>query len=170
MMPLAEQKTPYIRDAERRDEPFLREMAQQVFAEFGDYRQSLREWLREDTVVSRIIEEAGVPIGFYMMEVFPMPRPSRNSAPGRKGTMMGYLLAVGVTPSRQRQGIGVLLMKDALMQAQAHRPPVAEVRLSVAEGNMKARRLFNKVGFFDGGSDQRLYENGQQALIMRQEI
>ena len=139
-----------IREAVRGDEPFLREMAVQVLSEFGDYRQSLREWLREQTVVSRIVETAEGPIGFYMMEVFPGPR---SHLPGRRGAMMAYLLAVAVRPEWQRRGVGKRLMDDVLAYVQGSRPAVAEVRLSVAEGNMRARRLFAQYGFQDSGLD-----------------
>ncbi len=156
-----------IRQANRADEPFLREMAVAVFTEFGDYRQSLREWLREQTVVSRIAATPNGPVGFYMMEIFPGPR---SHLPGRRGAMIAYLLAVGVLPQHQRRGIGKLLMVDAMAQINGTRPAVAEVRLSVAEGNLRARRLFAQHGFQDGGLDQRLYENGQQALLMRMSL
>jgi ribosomal protein S18 acetylase RimI-like enzyme len=65
-------------------------------------------------------------------------------------------------------GIGRRLLDHAVATARGARKrlPVREIRLSVADTNLKARRMFAAAGFVDVPGDHGRYDGGQRALHM----
>jgi ribosomal protein S18 acetylase RimI-like enzyme len=150
-----------IRPASPADFSFIRRLAVRVFSYLGDYGRIIPDWLSHDGVLSFVAEESGRPMGFTMIGYYRLD-----------GDAHGYaadLLAIAVSPEAQHRGLGRRLLDHAIATARAarRRLPVRELRLSVAEPNQRARRLFVSAGFLDVPGDHGYYEGGQRALHMR---
>ena len=140
------------------DAPFIAALARQVFSVYGSYDRYLLEWFGSPQVVTLVAEADGVPAGLAMLATLA----DSDSAGSR-----AELLAIAVEPSLQLRGIGGFLLSQAIAVAPrlAAEPPVREIRLSVAEGNARAARLFARHGFRRlAGSG--LYPAGQRARLM----
>lgn len=154
-----------IRRGGSADAPFVRTVAEQVFAELGDYGRILPTWLVHEGVLTHVAEEDGVAVGYTMLGFY-------SAGPPRPDEYVADLLAIAVAPSAQGHGIGKQLLAHAIEQAtQAKkRMPVVELRLSVAEPNGRARRLFLQHGFDFVEGEHGRYDGGQRALHMARKI
>jgi ribosomal protein S18 acetylase RimI-like enzyme len=94
-------------------------------------------------------------LGFYMET----PNPSAE--------VVADLLALAVLPAFQRRGIGGKLLTHVIEVAERVAPSsrIAALRLTVAETNVAAQRLYARAGFrvVDGSAT---YDRGQRALRM----
>jgi ribosomal protein S18 acetylase RimI-like enzyme len=143
------------------DARFVREIAELVFAELGDYGRILPTWLMHDGVLTHVAEDDGVPVGYTMLGFYSAPPP-------RQHEYVADLLAIAVAPSAQGRGVGKQLLDHAIGQASLarRRLPVTELRLSVAEPNARARALFQQFGFRFVDGEHGRYDGGQRALHM----
>lgn len=134
------------------DRDFISALASEVFLEYGSYDAYLLDWLGDEHVTTRIVDVDGVPAGFYMLALYT-----------EEERRVGELLAIAVRRARQNRGLGGALLDEAL--ATASEWGASEVRLSVADGNSRAERLFASRGFrlTEGFA---LYPSGQRALLM----
>lgn len=151
-----------IRAATPADLAFVRALAAREFAAFGDYGRIVDEWLAHDGLLTFVADGDGGPVGFtmvgfYRLEEATTPQPYAAD-----------LLAIAVSPSVQRRGVGRALLEHAVATARAarRRLPVRELRLSVADTNTRARRMFAAAGFVEEPGDHGLYDGGQRALHM----
>lgn len=151
-----------IRRAGREDAPFVREVAEQVFAELGDYGRILPTWLVHDGVLTHVAEAQGGPVGYTMLGFYTV----------EEGRYVADLLAIAVSPFAQGHGIGKQLLDHAIAQTvlAQRRLPVGELRLSVAEPNLRARRLFTQFGFQFIEGEHGRYDGGQRALHMVRKV
>ena len=80
----------------------------------------------------------------------------------------GDVLAIAVSPNHRGHGVGRLLLRHAVETAyQARRTlDVREVRLSVADTNTRAQKLFMSEGFSEGEEARGRYDGGQEAIRM----
>ncbi|MGZ3407516.1 MAG: hypothetical protein ACXVAN_13800, partial [Polyangia bacterium] len=78
-----------IRRATAGDASFVREVAEQVFAELGDYGRILPTWLVHDGVLTHLAEEDGVPVGYTMLGFY-------TAGPTRQHEYVADLLAIAV--------------------------------------------------------------------------
>jgi ribosomal protein S18 acetylase RimI-like enzyme len=147
------------------DADFVREVAVQVFAQFGDYGRILPTWLVHDGVLTHVAEtlaaEPARPVGFTMLGFYPsLPGPTTSDE------FVADLLAIAVAPPAQGKGVGRRLLEHAIAQVQAaaRRLPIRELRLSVADTNLRARRLFQQFHFRLVHGDHGFYDGGQLAL------
>jgi ribosomal protein S18 acetylase RimI-like enzyme len=143
------------------DATFVQRVAEDVFAELGDYGRILPTWLLHDGVLTHVAEEDGVPVGYTMLGFYTAGQP-------RQHEYVADLLAIAVAPRAQGRGIGKQLLEHVIAQAELaqRRLPVIELRLSVAEPNARARRLFTRFGFRLLSSEHGRYDGGQRALHM----
>lgn len=153
-----------FRPANRRDRAFIRALAAEAFAPYGEYGPLLLEWFATPGVEATIAEERGEPLGLTLIAFVADPE-----APG---SWVEDVLAIAVVPSSRRRGLGRRLLEAALARAAeaARRWPVRAVRLSVAEENASARALFASAGFGYTGREQSFYPRGQRALHMRRPV
>lgn len=97
----------------------------------------------------------------------------------RLGTIGGYLcrwfvadevhiLNIAVDPRARSQGVGRMLMHEALREARA-RGAVA-VTLEVRRSNDAGRRLYASFGFEQVGARPNYYGRGEDALILRLDL
>jgi ribosomal protein S18 acetylase RimI-like enzyme len=154
-----------IRRGGSADAPFVRTVAEQVFAELGDYGRILPTWLVHEGVLTHIAEEDGVAVGYTMLGFY-------SAGPPRADEYVADLLAIAVAPTAQGRGIGKRLLAHAIEQAAAARKrmPVVELRLSVAEPNARARQLFTQFGFAFVDGEHGRYDGGQRALHMARPV
>ena len=94
-------------------------------------------------------------LGFYM------------EAPSANAEVVADLLALAVLPVFQRRGIGTKLLTHVIEVAERVAPSsrITALRLTVAESNIAAQRLYERAGFHivDGSAN---YDRGQRALRM----
>lgn len=153
------------------DAAFVREVAVQVFSELGDYGRILPGWLLHDGVLTHIAEETSSdpigdrPVGFTMLGFYP-------PEVGPKDDFVADLLAIAVAPTAQGRGLGRRLLEHAIAQVQAAalRLRIRELRLSVADTNLRARKLFQACRFRLVHGDHGFYDGGQLALHMARPI
>lgn len=150
-----------VRAASVDDVPFIGELAGDVFAPFGDYRALLPKWFRTPGVMTFVSEVDRERTGYVMIAFF------RDG-----GWLVGDVLAIAVSPAHQRRGIGRMLMQHAVTVCEqvAEHSPVRALRLSVADGNERALRLFCSFGFKKVEGDFGQYEGGQQAFHMERPL
>ena len=150
-----------VRAASRDDLEFIRDTAGEVFSVFGDYRSLLPRWFATTGVMTFVSESEGERTGYGMLAFF------------REGPwLVGDLLAIAVAPAHQRKGIGRMLMQHAITVCEhvAEHSRVRALRLSVADSNLRAQRLFTSFGFQQIEGDFGKYDGGQQALHMERPI
>jgi ribosomal protein S18 acetylase RimI-like enzyme len=143
------------------DLDFVRRVSIEVLAEFGDYGKIIPDWLEHDGVLTFIAEDDQRPIGFTMIGFYRLEG-TRDVA------YAADLLAIAVERVAHGGGIGRRLLDHAVATARGARKrlPVREIRLSVADTNLKARRMFAAAGFVDVPGDHGRYDGGQRALHM----
>ena len=79
-----------------------------------------------------------------------------------------HVATIGVTGSRQGEGIGALLLDALLAEADRRRSPV--VLLEVRADNEVAQELYRRRGFAEIGRRPRYYQpSGTDAVVMRRE-
>ena len=154
---------PLLRTMRPRDRAPLAELGTDLFSPFGDYSTALPDWLRRSGVWCRVLDDgSGLPAGLALVTVM--------KGPDKK--YQGYLLALGVVESMQRQGWGRRLLEQALgeLHKQKKRYTLEWVRLTVAAENMAAIKLFESSGFRPAPNEIERYEDGQLAISMRKPL
>jgi ribosomal protein S18 acetylase RimI-like enzyme len=154
-----------IRRAEVQDHPWIVASGAEAYRELGDYTRILPSWLEQPGVLAWIDQDSqGRGRGFAMLGFY-MEEPPL----GRAGTrqVIADLLALAVLPAYQRRGIGTRLLEHVIEVAERVAPSshITQLRLTVAEHNTAAQRLYARSGFqvVDGAAT---YDRGQRALRM----
>jgi ribosomal protein S18 acetylase RimI-like enzyme len=147
-----------------RDRPFIRSLAADAFAVYGEYGPLLVDWFDTPGVEATIAEDENGPLGLLLLAFLADPE-----APG---FWVEDILAIAVAERVRRRGLGRRLLSAAIERgmAAARHWPVRALRLSVAEGNAPARALFESAGFQYSGREERFYPRGQRALHMRRPL
>jgi ribosomal protein S18 acetylase RimI-like enzyme len=153
-----------LRPGQRRDRPFIRALAADAFAVYGDYGPLLLEWFDTPGVEATIAENGGAPVGLALMAFVADPEAA--------GFWVADLLAIAVAPSSRRRGLGRRLLQAVLVRVEeaSRRWPVRAVRLSVADDNAPAQALFADAGFQYTGREDSFYPRGQRARHMRRPL
>jgi GNAT superfamily N-acetyltransferase len=174
-----------IRRAEVQDHPWIVATGAEAYADLGDYTRILPSWLEQPGVLAWIdhdVQGRGrgfAMLGFYTEDV---PRSSRSSATstgtftsaepsigpnGHRQQVVADLLALAVLPAYQHKGIGTKLLDHVIDVAERVAPAShnQQLRLTVAENNTGAQRLYARSGFrvVEGAAT---YDRGQRALRM----
>jgi GNAT superfamily N-acetyltransferase len=150
-----------IRRGTAGDSGFVREVAVQVFHHLGDYGRILPTWLLHEGVLTHVAEEGGVAVGVTMLGFYPI-------GSGSSSGLVADLLAIAVSPRAQGRGVGKKLLQHAIEHVRdaQKRLSVREIKLSVADDNGRARRLFVQFGFALVPGEHGYYDGGQVALHM----
>jgi ribosomal protein S18 acetylase RimI-like enzyme len=105
-------------------------------------------------------------LGFYTEEAGGTQR-TPGTPDGPKHLVVADLLALAVLPTYQRKGIGTKLLDHVIDVAERVAPAsnITQLRLTVAEHNVGAQRLYARNGFHivEGAAT---YDRGQRALRM----
>ncbi len=144
----------------RDDSDWVRDTAQLVYASLGDYGIIIPGWMSHPGVLTYLeVDDAGTRRGFILLGFY---------EPGDRKALVADLLAIGVSPDHQRQGVGRTLLEFALeLSTEAARNShVSEIRLTVAATNHPALALFHGAGFEVLDSHHGAYDGGQRAIRM----
>lgn len=154
-----------IRRAEVADHPWMIATGAEAYHDLGDYTRILPSWLEQPGVLAWIdYDVQGRGRGFAMLGFY-LDDPS--ATPDGTARVVADLLALAVLPSSQGRGIGTKLLHHVIEVAERVAPSsrIAALRLTVAETNTSAQRLYARNGFrvVDGSAT---YDRGQKALRM----
>jgi ribosomal protein S18 acetylase RimI-like enzyme len=152
-----------IRRAEIQDHPWIIATGAEAYRDLGDYTRILPSWLEQPGVLAWIdCDMHGRGRGFAMLGFY-MEEPVIEG----QQQVIADLLALAVLPAFQRKGIGSRLLEHVIEVAERVAPSsrIASLRLTVAESNVGAQRLYARSGFtiVDGAA---MYDRGQRALRM----
>jgi ribosomal protein S18 acetylase RimI-like enzyme len=153
-----------IRRAEIQDHPWIVATGAEAYAELGDYTRILPSWLEQPGVLAWIDHDMqGRGRGFAMLGFY-----TEEASKGGGGQLViADLLALAVLPAYQRRGIGSKLLEHVIEVAERVAPAshISQLRLTVAEHNTGAQRLYARTGFHivEGAAT---YDRGQRALRM----
>lgn len=175
-----------IRRAELADHPWIIATGAEAYQDLGDYTRILPSWLEQPGVLAWIdydVQGRGrgfAMLGFYLDDPTASPPGDvpGTASPALAGVEPGAgasespqviadLLALAVLPAFQRRGIGTRLLHHVIEVAERVAPGshIVSLRLTVAELNTGAQRLYARYGFriVDGSAT---YDRGQKALRM----
>lgn len=152
-----------IRRAELADHPWIIATGAEAYQDLGDYTRILPSWLEQPGVLAWIdYDMQGRGRGFAMLGFY-----LDETVSGSPSQVIADLLALAVLPSFQGRGIGTRLLHHVIEVAERVAPSshIASLRLTVAETNTGAQRLYARNGFrvIDGSAS---YDRGQRALRM----
>jgi ribosomal protein S18 acetylase RimI-like enzyme len=144
--------------AEHRE--FVRRLSADVFARFGDYESALPRMMCLPWILTAVAEVEGLPVAFVMV-----------SLEDRAGGEID-LTAIAVEPAWQSRGVGRALLAHVEAEARRRAPTQAEValRLTVAEDNERASRVFERAGFCPVPGQGGRYPAGQRSITLRKAI
>jgi ribosomal protein S18 acetylase RimI-like enzyme len=153
-----------IRRAEVQDHPWIVASGAEAYADLGDYTRILPSWLEQPGVLAWIDHDVqGRGRGFAMLGFYT----EEGSREAGKQQVVADLLALAVLPLYQRKGIGSKLLAHVIDVAERVAPSshISQLRLTVAENNVGAQRLYARAGFHivEGSAT---YDRGQRALRM----
>jgi ribosomal protein S18 acetylase RimI-like enzyme len=155
-----------IRRAEVQDHPWIVASGAEAYADLGDYTRILPSWLEQPGVLAWIDHDVqGRGRGFAMLGFY-TEEGGRELRTGKQ-QVIADLLALAVLPMYQRKGIGGKLLAHVIDVAERVAPSshISQLRLTVAENNVGAQRLYARTGFHvvEGAAT---YDRGQRALRM----
>jgi ribosomal protein S18 acetylase RimI-like enzyme len=155
-----------IRRADVQDHPWIVASGAEAYRDLGDYTRILPSWLEQPGVLAWIDQDVTgrdrgfAMLGFYMEDVVVANEP-------RPPQVVADLLALAVLPAYQNKGIGTKLLHHVIEVAERVAPnsQIHQLRLTVAEHNVDAQRMYARAGFrvVDGAAT---YDRGQKALRM----
>jgi len=157
-----------IRRAEVADHPWIVATGAEAYRDLGDYTRILPSWLEQPGVLAWIDHDLqGRGRGFAMLGFY-LEDPGAPKRPADIGShVVADLLALAVLPAYQSKGIGTKLLHHVIEVAERVAPSskITSLRLTVAETNTGAQRLYARNGFriIDGSAT---YDRGQRALRM----
>lgn len=153
-----------IRRCALHDHDWMRETAAEVYRPFGEYRDLATTWLQHPHVLT-YVEESREPApalrGFIVLAF-------SDEEVVRAGSCFADLLAIAVAPRYRLLGIGRALLGYAIHVARlaAAYGDVPELRLTVADSNAAARRMFMTAGFREVDPERGRYAGDQRAIRM----
>jgi ribosomal protein S18 acetylase RimI-like enzyme len=149
-----------LREAGARDRAFVRELSGRVFSHFGDYDATLPPLVGSPSVRTILAVSDGTPVGFAICTF--------EDRPGGEAD----LVAIAVEPGWQGRGVGRLLLAGAetVVVDASCRPDEPTLRLTVAEDNAPARRLFERAGYRRVPGEEGTYPRGQRSIGMRKTL
>lgn len=78
------------------------------------------------------------------------------------------ILSIAVAPEHRRRGMAAALLDEVATSAAAE--GMRALFLEVDAGNVAARRLYERAGFYRVGLRRRYYRNGADALVLRKDL
>lgn len=144
--------------AESFDEDFIKRLSRDVFDIYGPYEETIPSWFRSGRSETIVARAENTPVGFAMLGIL-------NSRYDFHS--VSELLAIAVEPKWQCKGIGESLLKEA--DRKAVEMGIKRIFLHTAMDNLKAQRLFSRVGYRPWEIKRSFYPQGQDAYVMAKE-
>ena len=138
---------------------FVRQLSAEVFSRFGNYEAMLPGLLASSMVRTVVAEVDGEAVGFAMYSLEDIDDGEVD------------LSAIAVRPGWQSRGLGRRLL--AYVEAATRslvRNRSAVVRLTVAEDNRPARKLFEQSGYVPIVEQRGSYPRGQRSIALYKRI
>ncbi len=79
----------------------------------------------------------------------------------------GYLLSIAIPPQKRNQGFATLLLK--FLQSKCREKGLTKMTLEVRANNVKAIRMYKKLGFVKVRKKHDFYGDGVDALVMEKQ-
>jgi len=154
-----QEKQVTIRAAEASDADFIRNLSAKVFLQYGPYEEMLPRWLESGITATFLAILDKKPIGFAML-----------SEPDFTGDFSPVceLVAIAVTPEKQRLHVAELLMKKVERAAREFK--AGKLVLHTHTENFPAQNLFRKHGFIPARIKKKFYPKGQDARMMYKDL
>jgi ribosomal protein S18 acetylase RimI-like enzyme len=150
-----------VRPRRASDDAFLYRLSERVFSPWSrSPAGSLASMLAERGSVACVAEQAGVPVGFFVLG---FERLERSFGPWQRPAV-ARLNAIGVEPDHHCRGFGASLLESA--QARARAQGAVSMTLMTAETNARAQRLFTRAGFRRMLEVPQAYTRGQRGVLM----
>ena len=145
--------------------PWIVATGAEAYRDLGDYTRILPSWLEQPGVLAWIEQDGqGRGRGFAMLGFY-------TEEQARAPQVIADLLALAVLPTYQNHRIGTRLLHHVIEVAERVAPSsqITHLRLTVAEDNTGAQRLYARNGFaiVDGSAT---YDRGQRALRMARSL
>jgi ribosomal protein S18 acetylase RimI-like enzyme len=161
-----------IRRAEVADHPWIIATGAEAYRDLGDYTRILPSWLDQPGVLAWIDHDIkGAGRGFAMLGFYLDDPNATPHTPDKATPVIADLLALAVLPTFQNKGLGTKLLLHVIEVAERVAPQsrITSLRLTVAESNTGAQRLYARHGFriVDGSAT---YDRGQKALRMARSL
>ena len=150
-----------IRRAGAPDLDFIKTLCREVFLVYGSYDRYVDEWFHADVVETVVADIEGAPVGFAMLALYPPAESSERA--------VAELLAIAVSREYRSRGVANALLERCFSLARESSLAVSEIRLSVAEGNARAQRMFARKGFRIL-PQKGIYPAGQRAILMSMKL
>lgn len=141
------------------DVDYIENLSGKVFHQYGPYEVMLPRWFEAVITVTVLALKGKKPVGFAMFT-----HPVKTWAFPRECE----LLAIAVEPESQGQGTGDLILSE--IESMAKDSGIKKMVLHTGVGNMTARKLFMKHGFFPTQIKENFYPEGQDALMMSKDL
>lgn len=161
-----------IREGTAADVPFVRELSEEVFDQFGDYGTFLPGYIGHPAVFTAIGMDDDTSVGFIMLALVEsqrrLPWEPEARGGGSDDSLDAEVLAIAVCPAFQSRGFGQRLMEYAVRCADEwHRAVgVRSLQLNVADTNHLAIRFFVRMGFSEVDPQDGTYPMGQRSIRM----
>jgi ribosomal protein S18 acetylase RimI-like enzyme len=161
-----------IREGTAANIPFVRELSEKVFDQFGDYGTFLPGYIGHPAVFTAIGMADDTSVGFIMLALVQSQRPlpwETEADGGRPDDALdAEVLAIAVSPAFQSRGFGQRLIEYAVRCADEwHRAiGVRSIQLNVADTNHRAIRFFERMGFVEVDPQDGTYPMGQRSIRM----
>ena len=141
------------------DMDFVERLSGIAFRRYGSYQRVIAQWFQSKMTETIIGQMDGRPAGFAMIGMI------RDEASAQD---ICEILAIAVSPAKQHQGIGQMLLKA--VEKKASEWPVERIFLHTAKDNIAARGLFTQNGYVSSGMKANFYPEGQDAMVMSKTI
>ncbi len=148
-----------IRRSQKGHLEFITELSRTLFSIYGEYGEPARDWFLSPETISLVALFKREPVGFIMLGIsslIDMDPVSRE------------ILAVGVSPEFQRQGIGSALLLH--IEGHAVEKKIPRIYLHTACDNITAKGLFHRMGYRDLEVRPGFYPSGHNAILMYKTI
>ncbi|TXS95701.1 GNAT family N-acetyltransferase [Parahaliea maris] len=144
-----------IRSPHDSDLPALLALEQASFRNDRISRRSFRRWLRHRDCVFRVAVDGDTLLGYALVTL-------------RRGTRLARLYSLAVDAAARGRGIAEALL--GRVEQGAREAGALYLRLEVAEGNVAAISLYEKLGYLRFGLYEDYYEDHASALRMEKRI